>query len=424
MTRSVRAGPYAAPPAAAPSTTEICGTLPDALVIAANTMPTACRLSTPSSSRAPPECQSPMIGAPVSMARSYAATMISHPSMPMAPPCSRGSLANATTRRPPTAPVPARTPLSSAGCSSSSEPGSNNASSRDCGSRPGTAARAGAAARAPGAAGAAATPPVRWPATAAVDLLSSAAVLSSTMLTVISSGGPGAFCSGGTFGTGVNGSGSGERQRHVRAAESEGAVDHGHRAVASPRELLRLGRDGKAGVVVRVLQVDRGRRDPFAQRHDRRYRLDRARAAEQVARHRLGRRDHHALGRLTERGRDGLRLDDITGRGGGGMRVNVHDLPRVELRVGQAAAEYQAQPLALGLGLRDVMRVGRVAHARGDRVDGRAARRRVLLGLQHHHAGALAQHKAVPALVERPGGALRLVVARGQRPHRRERGDV
>ena len=40
MTRSVSAGPYAAPPAAAPSTTEICGTLPDARVIAAKTEPT------------------------------------------------------------------------------------------------------------------------------------------------------------------------------------------------------------------------------------------------------------------------------------------------------------------------------------------------------------------------------------------------
>ena len=33
MTTSVSAGPYAAPPAAGPSTTEICGTLPDAWVM-------------------------------------------------------------------------------------------------------------------------------------------------------------------------------------------------------------------------------------------------------------------------------------------------------------------------------------------------------------------------------------------------------
>ena len=64
-TTSVSAGPYAAPPAAGPSTTEICGILPEAWVIAWKIRPTACSDSTPSASRAPPECQSPMIGTPV-----------------------------------------------------------------------------------------------------------------------------------------------------------------------------------------------------------------------------------------------------------------------------------------------------------------------------------------------------------------------
>ena len=59
---SVSAGPYAAPPAAGPTTTEICGTTPEARVMAANTVPTACSDSTPSARRAPPECQTPMIG--------------------------------------------------------------------------------------------------------------------------------------------------------------------------------------------------------------------------------------------------------------------------------------------------------------------------------------------------------------------------
>ena len=62
MTTSVRAGPYAAPPAAGPSTTETCGILPEAWVITWKIRPTACRESTPSARRAPPECQSPMIG--------------------------------------------------------------------------------------------------------------------------------------------------------------------------------------------------------------------------------------------------------------------------------------------------------------------------------------------------------------------------
>ena len=64
ITTSVSAGPYAAPPAAGPSTTEICGILPEAWVITWKIRPTACSDSTPSASRAPPECQSPMIGTP------------------------------------------------------------------------------------------------------------------------------------------------------------------------------------------------------------------------------------------------------------------------------------------------------------------------------------------------------------------------
>ena len=69
MTTSVSAGPYAAPPAAGPSTTEICGTLPDARVMIAKTSPTACSETTPSRSRAPPECQSPITGQPSARAR-------------------------------------------------------------------------------------------------------------------------------------------------------------------------------------------------------------------------------------------------------------------------------------------------------------------------------------------------------------------
>ena len=59
ITMSVSAGPYAAPPAAGPSTTEICGTRPDARTMAANTWPTPSSATTPSASRAPPECQRP-----------------------------------------------------------------------------------------------------------------------------------------------------------------------------------------------------------------------------------------------------------------------------------------------------------------------------------------------------------------------------
>ncbi len=64
MTMSVSAGPYAAPPAAGPSTTEICGILPDAWSSRGRSGPTAWSDSTPSARRAPPECQRPTIGRP------------------------------------------------------------------------------------------------------------------------------------------------------------------------------------------------------------------------------------------------------------------------------------------------------------------------------------------------------------------------
>jgi len=53
-----------------PITTEICGTLPEARVMIANTSPTACSETTPSRSLAPPECQSPTTGTPSASARS------------------------------------------------------------------------------------------------------------------------------------------------------------------------------------------------------------------------------------------------------------------------------------------------------------------------------------------------------------------
>ena len=69
ITTSVSAGPYAAPPAAGPSTTETCGILPEACVITWKISPTACSEITPSASRAPPECQSPITGMPSVIAR-------------------------------------------------------------------------------------------------------------------------------------------------------------------------------------------------------------------------------------------------------------------------------------------------------------------------------------------------------------------
>ena len=76
------------------------------------------------------------------------------------------------------------------------------------------------------------------------------------------------------------------------------------------------------------------------------------------------------------------------------------------------------------VGLHDVVGVGGVADAGGDAVDLRAARPRVLLGLEDDDPRPLAEHEAVAVLVVGPRGALRLVVARGHGAHRREGGQV
>ncbi len=110
---SVSAGPYAAPPAAAPSTMEICGILPDAFVIALKTRPTAWSDSTPSARRAPPECQMPTIGSLFFIAVAYARTIASQPWTPIAPPMTVGSEQKATVRAPWMRPTAARMPESS-----------------------------------------------------------------------------------------------------------------------------------------------------------------------------------------------------------------------------------------------------------------------------------------------------------------------
>ena len=140
MTMSVSAGPYAAPPAAGPSTTEICGTRPDARTIAAKTWPTASSATTPSARRAPPECHRPTTGTRSRTARSIASTMCRQPSVPMAPPMRVASVAKAMTGVPSIWPRALITPESSRPEIVRSEPRSKRARRRTSGSRWSTAA--------------------------------------------------------------------------------------------------------------------------------------------------------------------------------------------------------------------------------------------------------------------------------------------
>ena len=77
----------------------------------------------------------PRIGTRSCMARSYARTTTSQPSMPMAPPITVASEQKATTRQPLIVPTAASIPESSSGVISSTEPGSSSACSRKFGLR-------------------------------------------------------------------------------------------------------------------------------------------------------------------------------------------------------------------------------------------------------------------------------------------------
>ena len=81
----------------------------------------------------------------------------------------------------------------------------------------------------------------------------------------------------------------------------------------------------------------------------------------------------------------------------------------------------EARPF--GMRLHDVEAVGGDAGAGEPCVDPRSAGRRVLGPLENHDRRALAEDEAIAALVPRPRGPLRFVVAGRHRPHRGEAGD-
>src|SRR5690606_37646225 len=191
------------PPAAGPSTTEICGTRPEARTIAAKICPIPSSASTPSGILAPPEGHSPMTGTRSRTAVATAATMCRRPSYPRAPPILVPSVANAITGAPLISPRAYCTPEVSFGRNRRREPWSKSDRRRSSGSRWSTGAES-------------------------VDV---AAVMLMAATSV-----------------------SGEEQRDVVTAEAERVVQGGR-----DLHLARLvGGHVQIESVVRVVQVDRG----------------------------------------------------------------------------------------------------------------------------------------------------------------------
>src|SRR5690606_8755641 len=219
-------------------------------------------------------------------------------------------------------------------------------------------------------------------------------------------------------GVGVGGGGdghrgtsvSGEQQRDVVAAEAEGVVQGG-------RDLHLPGLVGdhvQVEAVVGVVQVDGGRHHAVADREDGRDRLQRSGGAEQVSGHGLGRGQHRVV---TERGVQGGHLGQVADRGGGGVRVDVHDVCRGHVRVPEGGGDGPGGAATVRFRLHDVVPVGGEAGPGEPGVDAGAAGFGVVGALQHHDRGSLAEHEPVPVLVPRAGGPFRLVVAGGHGPH-------
>ena len=81
---------------------------------------------------------------------------------------------------------------------------------------------------------------------------------------------------------------------------------------------------------VGVVEVDRRRQDPVADRQQADDRLDAPGSRDQVAHHALGAGDRHLVGRLPERFLDGQGLDRVVDRRAGAVGVDVVDVRGVE----------------------------------------------------------------------------------------------
>ena len=93
------------------------------------------------------------------------------------------------------------------------------------------------------------------------------------------------------------------------------------------------------------------------------------------------------------------------------MGVDVVDVVGVPAGVAEGGPHRLGRADALLVRGGDVVGVGRVAAAEHLGVDRRAARLRVLVLFEDQDAGPFAEDEAVAVLVERPAGALRVVVA-------------
>ena len=156
---------------------------------------------------------------------------------------------------------------------------------------------------------------------------------------------------------------------------------------------------------------------------DREHGEDRFRTAgrtQHVARHGLGRADGQLVGVVAEGPFDALGLRHIPGRRRCAVCVDVVDGVGVELSVPEGGEHTVPGTFAVLRGCGHVVCVGVHSYPTDLRVDARPARLRPFVVFEDEDTGAVAEHEAVAVPVPGTARRLRVVVARRQRPRRRE----
>src|SRR5687767_5180787 len=196
-------------------------------------------------------------------------------------------------------------------------------------------------------------------------------------------------------------------------AEAE-AVAQGRSRVALDRLVRRV---VEVELGVRGLVVYRRRDRTLLDRHDRDDALDRAGSAEHVSGAGL-RRAYADVGRmLAENGFDRLRLVQVVGKRRGSVRIDVLDVAQTKTSIVHRPAHGTLGPFAVRRWSGQVVRISCRTVTDNLAVDTRVTALGMLELLEDEDRAAFAHHEPVTRRVEWSGGALRRVVALGQRLH-------
>src|ERR1043166_2413334 len=140
--------------------------------------------------------------------------------------------------------------------------------------------------------------------------------------------------------------------------------------------------------------------------------------------HRFGRANRNLLGLIAEDHLDRFGFGNIAESSRSGVRVNVIDIARRNLRVVEGGSHRRRGSFAIFWRRSHVMRVSGESIACDLAINFRPALLRVLELFDHANSRAFAHDESVPVAIEWTRSALRLIVAPAQGPHRRKSGET